>query len=67
VELTAIELKAILRAERPVKTPLATFPNSPIELKAISRPSDSGKGPIMSNEEFEALPDYSDVEDDLDW
>ncbi|KAF3039239.1 hypothetical protein E8E11_001720 [Didymella keratinophila] len=81
MELTAIELKAILRAERLVKTPSTTSPDSPIELKAIPQPSDSsdkgyirgswshGKGarPIMSNEEFEALPDYTDVEDDPNW
>ena len=83
-ELTAIELKAILRAERPVGTSSTTSPDSPIELKAIPRPSDSsikaikvntrgswspgkGAGPIMSNEEFEALPDYSDVENDQNW
>lgn len=81
IELTAIELKAILRAERRPETPSITSPDSSIELKAISlRLNGSGEtnirgswspgkgtGPIMSIEDFEALPDYSDVEDDPNW
>ncbi|KAF1927537.1 uncharacterized protein M421DRAFT_5826 [Didymella exigua CBS 183.55] len=88
VELTAEELKAILRAERPPMTPSDSSSNYAVEMKAIQWPfklsgtssgsSDKnftrgpwspgkGTGPIMSSEEFDALPDYSDVEDDSHW
>lgn len=79
MELTAVELKAILRAGCSVKSPSTTFLESPVEPKPIPWPSDfsdkenvcgswtpgKGAGPIISNEEFEALPKYSDVDDDL--
>jgi hypothetical protein len=80
MDLTAVELKAILRAERAPKTPSSSTSGHAIELKAIPRPSSisdkenirgswspgNGTGPTMSSEEFDALPDYSDVEDDTD-
>ncbi|KAF3046947.1 hypothetical protein E8E12_009076 [Didymella heteroderae] len=81
MELNAIQLKAILRAEHPPKAPSTTPSDYPLDFRANPRPSDSldmknirgswspgkGTGPVMSSEEFEALPDYSDVEDDPDW
>lgn len=60
----AIELKAITQPAGPSQTP------SGYSTKENIRGSWSpgkGDGPIMSSEEFDALPDWSDVEDDLDW
>lgn len=77
--LTATELRAIVRAEWTVESPSFTTQDDHIQLKTTPRPLDyhdkeylrgswspgKGTGPIMSNEEVEALPDYSDAEEDL--
>jgi len=60
----AIELCAI----KCPTTLLEPFSDSSSDKENVSQWSPgAGNGPMMSSAEFEALPDYSDVDDDSDW